>query len=261
MAIQATGYADGVDAERLQRSVAAVHRRRTELIPGGRVVDLDGLVVLVSGLPAPWANFCVVERVPRDTSAAVEAAEEVLADVGMPFGIDLPAGRFPDLMRAIRTHGSRIVEGRPIMTACVGDLPALAPPWEVEIDRVRTDEDLSTIADVDAEAFETDPRVSRGLYARTVTEANDVAALLARLDGEPVGAAFALRAGGTVAVFGVGVLPSARGRGIGGALTCAVARAVGLPDDIAWLFPSEGARALYERLGFMVGEPWEVWVS
>ena len=98
------------------------------------------------------------------------------------------------------------------MTAPVATLPALAPPWEAELDRVRSDEDLAAIADVDTEVFGLDPIVARGLYAPTTLEDPDVAIVLARLEGEPVGGAFAIRLDATVGVFGVGVLPSARRR-------------------------------------------------
>jgi len=250
-----------MDAERLARAVVAAHRRRTDLVPGGQVVELDGLVVQLTGLPDPSMNFCVVETEPADPSAALRAAEGTLAAIGMPFGIDLPVGAYPELDRAVRDRGFRRVVGRPIMTAAVGDLPALAPPWEAQIDRASSDEDLAALADVDTEVFEVDPAVSRGLYARPVGQASDIALLLARLDGAPVGAAFAVRVEETVGVFGVGVRPSARRRGLGGALTCAAARAVGMPTDVAWLFPSDEARALYGRLGFVAGDPWEVWVG
>jgi GNAT superfamily N-acetyltransferase len=212
-----------MDTERLMRAVAAAHRRRTELVPGGRVIEVDGLAVQVTGLPDPSMNFCTVEREPEDPDVAVEGAEKVLSDVSMPFGIDLPVGRFRGVERAVQHRGFRPLFARPVMTASVGKLPALAPPWEAED--------------------------------------QDVAIVLARLEGEPVGGAFAIRLDETVGVFGVAVLPAARRRGIGGALTCAAVRAVGLPDDVAWLFPDGGARPLYERLGFAAGDPWEVWAG
>jgi GNAT superfamily N-acetyltransferase len=250
-----------MDTERLMRAVAAAHRRRTELVPGGRVIEVDGLAVQVTGLPDPSMNFCTVEREPEDPDVAVEAAEKVLSDVAMPFGIDLPVGRFRGVERAVQHRGFRPLFARPVMTASVGRLPALAPPWEAELDRVRSDEDLVAIADVDAEVFGLDPMVARGLYGPAMLEDQDVAIVLARLEGEPVGGAFAIRLDETVGVFGVAVLPAARRRGIGGALTCAAVRAVGLPDDVAWLFPDGGARPLYERLGFAAGDPWEVWAG
>jgi GNAT superfamily N-acetyltransferase len=91
--------------------------------------------------------------------------------------------------------------------------------------------------------------------------ATDIVLLLARHEGVPVGGALGVRVDATVGVFGVGVVAASRRRGLGGALTCAAARAVGMPDDVAWLFPSEQARPLYERLGFVAADAWEVWVG
>jgi hypothetical protein len=250
-----------VDAERLARAVAAAHRRRAELIPGARVLEVDGLVVLATGLPDPSVNFCTVERAPDDPDAAVGRAAMMLGEIGMPFGIELLPGRHAGLDRALRDRGARLAFRRPLLSAVVGGLPALAPPWEVEIDLARSHRELATVAAIDAEAFEVDPAVSRGLYPRAVVEARDAAVVLARLGGEPVGAAFAVRADRAVGVFGVGVRAAARRRGIGGALTCVAARSVGMPDDVAWLCPTDDAQPLYERLGFTPGDVWEVWTS
>jgi GNAT superfamily N-acetyltransferase len=63
---------------------------------------------------------------------------------------------------------------------------------------------------------------------------------------------------GAVGVFGVGVVPRARRRGLGAALTVAAARA--FPGaDLAWLHPSEMARHMYEQVGFVRVSDWEVW--
>jgi ribosomal protein S18 acetylase RimI-like enzyme len=63
---------------------------------------------------------------------------------------------------------------------------------------------------------------------------------------------------GAVGVFGVAVVPRARRRGIGRALTLHAARA--FPGaDMAWLHPTEPARPLYEDLGFETVSTWEVW--
>lgn len=244
----------------LVRAVAAAHRRRTELIAGGEVVTIDGLAVQATGLPDPSMNFCVVEEEPNDPAGALRAAEDALASIDMPFGIDLPAGVFTRLEEAVRDRGLRRLLARQVMTARVGSLPSLAPPWEADIDRARP-ADLGSLAEVDAEVFGIDPAVSRGLYGTPMAAADDVALLLARFEGRAVGGACAVRVAGTVGVFGVAVLEGARRRGLGGALTSAAARALGMPEDVAWLFPNEGSRPLYERLGFVAGLPWEVWVT
>jgi ribosomal protein S18 acetylase RimI-like enzyme len=77
--------------------------------------------------------------------------------------------------------------------------------------------------------------------------------------GRAVGEALATHLAGTVGIFGVGVIPGARGRGIGAALTVTAARS--FPSaDLAWLLPSERAEPLYRRLGFRTVARWEVWI-
>jgi predicted GNAT family acetyltransferase len=76
--------------------------------------------------------------------------------------------------------------------------------------------------------------------------------------GEPVGCAVAQDGAGVTSVFGVGVVPEARRRGMGSALTVMAARA--FAGDLAWLLPEDMAKPMYERLGFRELETWEVWV-
>ena len=52
---------------------------------------------------------------------------------------------------------------------------------------------------------------------------------------------------------------AARRQGIGTAITVAAATAFGSEADLAWLHPDDGARAMYERLGFREISTWEVW--
>ncbi len=79
--------------------------------------------------------------------------------------------------------------------------------------------------------------------------------VVARLDGRPVGCAFAWWAAGTGYVSGIGVLADVRGRGIGRALTAAAARIAALGSrgevpDVVWMHATTEGAALYERMGF-----------
>ncbi len=74
---------------------------------------------------------------------------------------------------------------------------------------------------------------------------------LGRLNGEPVATNMILNGAGVAGVYGVATIPSARGRGIGGAITLKPlvdARAEGY--NYAVLFSSEMAVHAYERIGF-----------
>jgi len=81
--------------------------------------------------------------------------------------------------------------------------------------------------------------------------------LLASLDGHPVGTAIAATEGTVLNVAGVAVLKSARGQGIGTAVTAAcLATAPTLP---AVLSSSEEGHSVYRSLGFTDAGPTTLW--
>jgi predicted N-acetyltransferase YhbS len=88
---------------------------------------------------------------------------------------------------------------------------------------------------------------------------------LARLGGAVVGKAFlCLEAGrpGLAAIFGMSVLPEARGRGIGGAITDTIlARAHGLGYRRVVLHSSAMAERVYRRAGFEPLGPLQVYAT
>jgi GNAT superfamily N-acetyltransferase len=90
---------------------------------------------------------------------------------------------------------------------------------------------------------------------------------LARVDGEPVGVAYGVRTsetgGESVGVFGVAVLPEARRRGIGAALTTHVVEwGLSTGADLAWLNPdTDAAVRLYSRMGFEETGGFDVYVD
>ena len=108
-------------------------------------------------------------------------------------------------------------------------------------------------------SFGDDPAVGRAFYGAAALGAPDVVMFVAWRGTEPAGIASAYRDRDTTGVMGVGVVPAARGGGLGSALTVCAARA--FPGaDLAWLHPSDEARSMYERLGFEAVSEWEVWV-
>lgn len=115
--------------------------------------------------------------------------------------------------------------------------------------------DLDAVVGVDSVAFESDPAAEREWVAPHLT-AEETTVALAVVDGEPVGTAYSLRADGragpSVYVAGVAVLPHARGRGIGGAISSwLIQRALTSGAQLAHLHPDTDAAArIYARLGF-----------
>jgi ribosomal protein S18 acetylase RimI-like enzyme len=245
-------------AERIAVGFVEAERQRRRNVPGAEVVMMDGLALCFANVPAPELNGTLVEREPSDTAAALAAAEDEYESRGLGFGIDMQVGRHPAVDEAVRVAGLERRFGRPGLAAVIADLANPIQPDGVRITRGVDQRGADGVGIVDIAAFDDPPEVAHGFYGRSVDEALDARWFLAWEGDEPVGMAAAHLHAGAVGVFGVGVVPHARHRGLGAALTLAAARA--FPEaDLAWLHPSKMARHLYEKIGFARVSDWEVW--
>lgn len=131
------------------------------------------------------------------------------------------------------------VEGLEIVPVTAGSPPALARAFLTVRDR--------------AFGARTEQPSEQAARAWLRGRARAGAELLGFLDGEPVAVASATPPEhGLSELAGVGVLEHARARGIGGAITAAAARAAAVAGaELVFLSPgSDGARSVYERVGF-----------
>jgi ribosomal protein S18 acetylase RimI-like enzyme len=241
----------------LAASVAAA-RRRCRGIPGAEVLERDGLVLSLTNVPEPSLNSAYVAREPPDPAGALAWAGEEMGRRGHDLGIDYPRGRWSALDRAVREAGLEPLITHAVMVAWLERLDEAPIPVGVEIGPVADRGDALALARVDAAAFGTRAEISEAAFAPGLVGVEGARGFLAWEGGRAVGSAVAQEGGGATGVFGVAVLPEARRRGIGAALTLTAARA--FPADLAWLMPSAMARSVYERLGFRDLETWEVWV-
>jgi ribosomal protein S18 acetylase RimI-like enzyme len=249
-------------ADRVMDASLEGERVRAEVVEGGEVLEVDGLLVALSNLPAPELNGARVIREPDDPSAALEAARAVFRSRGHPFfGIEIEVGRHPAVEEAVRAAGLRRVEAWPAMAAATASLPSEELPAGVEIRLVRDDHELDAVRAVEVATFGTPAEIAERFVGRKMLGDPRVRMFTASIDGEPVGEASAYLLHDTVGIFGVGVVTSARRRGIGAALTLRAARAFGDRTDLAWLQPSAMARRMYEGQGFRPVSDWEVWVA
>jgi GNAT superfamily N-acetyltransferase len=246
-------------AERVAVGLVDMERKRRRNVVGGEVLEIDGLVLALSNLPDPALNSAVVEREPRDPAAALRLADAAFEERGLALGIDLQLGRHPTLDESIRPAGlTRIIE-RPALACAIDELAQPSSLGAVEIRPVAKERDVAGLVSVGVEAFGDDPEVGAAFYGAGATGIEGVQALVAWDGDRPVGIATGYLHDDAVGVMGVGVVPSARRRGIGSALTLRAATAFS-GADIAWLHPSDEAMGMYERLGFAPVSQWEVWV-
>ena len=249
-------------ADRIVAAGLEGERVRAEVVEGGEVIEVDGLLVSLSNLPASELNGTRVIREPDDAPTALDAARAVFRGRGHPFfGIEIEVGRHPAVEEAIRAAGLRRVDGWPTMAARIADLPAERGPEGVAIREARHQDDLEAVRSVEVATFGTPRDIAERFVALRMLEDERVRVFTAWIDGEPVGEASGYLLHDTVGIYGVGVVESARRRGIGAALTLRAARAFEDRTDLAWLQPSDMARTMYDDLGFRSVSDWEVWIA
>jgi ribosomal protein S18 acetylase RimI-like enzyme len=249
-------------ADRVAAASLLGERVRAEVVEGGEAIEVDGLLIALSNLPAPELNGTRVIREPGDPAAAIAAARDVFRSRGHPFfGIEIEVARHPRIDDAVRTAGLRRVERWPAMAAHLRELPTPPDPAGAEITEIHEEGALAAMRAVEVATFGTDPRVAERFVGRRMLEDERVRMFIAWSDGRPVGEATGYLLDDTVGIFGVGVVEDARRRGIGAALTLRAASAFGDRADVAWLQPSDMARSMYERLGFEAVSEWEVWIG
>ena len=247
--------------DRVAEAALEAERIRALAVDGGEVLEVEGLIVTLTNLPAPELNGVRVANPPVDPAGALAAAEQLFRDRGHPFfGIEIEVDRHPTVEAVIREFGLERAEAWPAMAVAVGSLPEASAPDDVTIRSVTDASDLPAVRAVEVDTFGTPSDVAERLVGPRMLEDHHVRMFTAWSDGEPVGEASAYLTGTAVGIFGVGVSERARRRGIGTALTLAAARAFGDAADLAWLQPSGMAEEMYGRLGFRTVSRWEVWV-
>ncbi|WP_147458763.1 GNAT family N-acetyltransferase [Micromonospora sp. BL4] len=108
-------------------------------------------------------------------------------------------------------------------------------------------------------SFDAPEGVFGSLMGGAVLDADPITGYLAEEFGRPIGTGLGMRTAGVVGVFNIAVVPSARGRGLGRAVTEAVLLdGVAAGADAAYLHASAMGRPLYESMGFHLVENWTV---
>jgi ribosomal protein S18 acetylase RimI-like enzyme len=228
---------------------------------GGVVHEVDGLAVCLSGVPDEPFNPTLVERLPADPTAALEAAARYYAPAGLSFGIDLEASAHTPVREAADRSGLRVVESRPGMAVAMRDRQRLPLPSGVEIVGVAEPKLLDRVASIDAEAFEGDATLARMFVPDALLDDPAQRVYVAMIDGRIVGAGESAIADGVIGVFGIATVPAFRRRGVASALTSFLLDDRADEADLAVLQSSALGHGVYEALGFRAMSTWEVWAA
>jgi ribosomal protein S18 acetylase RimI-like enzyme len=205
------------------------------------------------GSPAPYPNSAALLRPLREG-----AAPELVARLDA-FYSSHPGGPWmlwsawptPDLSAT----GLRLLEEMPLMVRLPGALPPA--PQELRIVEALDDVTLRAMDHVMIDGYPVHE-------LRPGERLTDVRALggpmrffVGYLENEPVTCAASYTGEQEVGIYMVATLPSARGKGYGGAVTsAAVASASDLP---AVLQASDDGQPVYTRLSFQVVTPYTIW--
>ncbi|MEA2384306.1 MAG: hypothetical protein QOH72_4277 [Solirubrobacteraceae bacterium] len=220
---------------------------------GGGVLAVRGLRLMASGLAQPQWNSGDVTAPDPDLGAA----RAFYAERGAEWGLRVPAGM-------AWKHGRRVLTLRLMALDPAGFRPVPAAAGVAA--REATADDLDAVVAIDAAAFESDPADERAWLAPHLSAAA-VTTALATLDGAPAGTGYTVRsdgrAGPAVYLAGVAVLPAARRRGVGAALSSwLLARGLADGARLAHLHADTDAAArVYARLGFADTTGFDVYVG
>jgi len=220
---------------------------------GGGALDVRGLRLMASGLPQPQWNSADV----TDADADLDAARAFYAERGAGWGVRVPP-------HIDWRHGRELLTLR-LMALDAGDFTPAPPAPGVAIAAAGRD-DLDAVLHVDATAFGEDPEVERA-WLEPHLGAPGVDVAVATLDGEPAGTGYTIRtddhAGPCLYLAGVAVLPDARRRGVGAALSSwLLERGLAAGAELAHLHAdTPDAARVYARLGFQDADGLDVYVE
>ncbi|MBA1363169.1 GNAT family N-acetyltransferase [Burkholderia gladioli] len=147
----------------------------------------------------------------------------------------------------------------PFMTKVLGEADSIAPPFDNNIYRIGA-RDSEIYRRTLAAGFEVSERFFEELSAPRFIDRETVAAYLMFENGVAVATAFGSLNNGYVGVFNVSTIPDYRGRGFGRAITQRVLRDGYLRGArAAFLHSSPSGFRVYESLGFVTKEMWQVY--
>jgi ribosomal protein S18 acetylase RimI-like enzyme len=237
------------DADRMHEALRTVTESLCAVFDDARFERRDGYDLGIFP-PVPVPQFNGVWPLDDDAAPSLAAALDEIADLGLPYSVQVRRGRTPAWEEEAARLGLTGEEPIPGMTASPDELgtPDVAG---LEVLRVETADGLAQALAVAAEGFGAPADMLAPLYLLDVAAVDGIAYYLGRVDGRDVSTSIGYTLGDTVGVFNVATPPEHRGRGYGAALTVEAAReGFAAGADLAWLQASAMGLSVYRKLGF-----------
>jgi GNAT superfamily N-acetyltransferase len=232
---------------------------------GGRVLDVDGLVLWSGKHPSP----AIVNGTIRTGAGGRPPAAQVLdiaarwfAEVGHGYTVHVRVGRDDDLESAALAAGFLQIIELPVMVYD-GPAPDIAVPDGYTVTRVADEEGMRDLVAAVAAPFELPDAVASAFSRIDAVLAPFVGAVVARdASGRAVAGAWTAVSHGVAGVGFVGTHADVRGRGLGTAVTAAAMRlGYAMGARSAALQASPMGRPVYARMGFREIDTYRVLVD
>ena len=222
--------------------------------PGAVVERVDGVALIVTGLPLRVFNQVLIEGDPV-APEVIEAAVATTRARGDRFVVNLRAGTDDQYLPLMAELDLVPLSAEPWMPGMAfHPLPALgtvAPAPGHEIRRVTDGPGVRDHILTAAAGFEMSVDWIEAIMTEALAARPEAAVYVGYTDGHPVSTGLGIRTGRTIGVYNIATLEIARRRGYGAAMTMRIVDD-GAADgcDVAILQASEMGRPIYERLGF-----------
>lgn len=253
--------------ERAHLNLVDSSRLFYELDPGAEIEADDGLLFGAGSAAHPVISNAAFRRDDGiDAEAFLAEATEFFSARGRRFSvwlrIEQEADR--DLAAAAEAGGFQAVFEMPEMLLGT-PLPTEPLPAGTELRRLSEPDQVPDFWTVAKAAYATNgfpPEVFAGYTRHDGLLAENVATFVAYVDGEPASIAMAIVNNGVGGVYWVGSLESARGKGLGRAVTVAATNAgFELGGEIASLQASPFGKPIYAKLGYETAFDYRLMIS
>lgn len=227
------------------------------------VVEEDGLFRLDAGLTkdqtpmAPQGVFRA-DLIPEVVDQKIDEVVEYFTSRSIPFWWYVcPTSKPDNLGEYLKEHSFNVMDGTPVMAVQLHKLVDDRPkPEDFTIQEANDEASLRLFWDLWYKGYPMPEALGKHFGEVSVEIGyhpdNPMKFYIGYLKGQPVATSFMMLGGGVVGLYGVIVLPEARGRGIGTEMSLhplRVARSMGY--SIGVLDATQKGIGIYRRLGFV----------
>ncbi|GIG02920.1 hypothetical protein Cci01nite_80130 [Catellatospora citrea] len=250
-----------VDTEMLAAAWSDMVRDLCGVTPQGWYVERGNVRASATYADAASLNAVSSMSLDPDLAALDELATE-LGERGLPWSIIVRAAAADAVADVAARHGLFNRHGVPLMACTKQDAVLDAAEGPRSAVRQVGSAASDVYSDVLTVGFEARQGFFGTLMGGRVLDAPGFSGYLAEESGVPVGTGLVIRNRGAAGVFNIAVVPAARGRGLGRALTARVMTdAFAAGDEVAYLNPSTDGWKLYESMGFRLVETWAMFTA